>query len=445
MFIMNKKFIILFLLITLSFTLGGCLGIQQHEEMRSQSSLSTSTTLQQDHDTTQPNNNHVMKEDNLSFTALQGQDGYSWGGYGKEGFYYMRNSARDDGTCNIMYADYASQQSVYLCAQANCPHDNESCTSYIVPPEGGVLVEVVGDKLVLFFQNPAHISAENEFAPYVETAELDGSNRKLLFQFDANQMVEKPMISDGRCVYMRVTTQLDAQTRRAELVQLDTQTGDTQTIREMDVDHNERLWGAYDGEFLIYRYKEPLDTGLDEVQLITWNPISEQENLVLSWKMSDPYPVLGKDSLAYEGNDGFFHILDLKTREDKVLSQYTLPNEEDSTKDNVNVSPLFTDNGNLLICETKETERTYYVLNTDGEKRVFTLLYDVDGDKEICKPIAEIEGQSSYLICAGYANGLEKVLVDDGTSLVFDVPNTIYALIAKDDYWKCIDSKNVLS
>lgn len=87
MFIMNKKFIILFLLITLSFTLGGCLGIQQHEEMRSQSSLSTSTTLQQDHDTTQPNNNHVMKEDNLSFTALQGQDGYSWGGYGKEGFY----------------------------------------------------------------------------------------------------------------------------------------------------------------------------------------------------------------------------------------------------------------------------------------------------------------------------------------------------------------------
>lgn len=37
---------------------------------------------------------------------LQKQDGYVWGGYGKDGFYYIRSSGRSDGSCNIMYADY---------------------------------------------------------------------------------------------------------------------------------------------------------------------------------------------------------------------------------------------------------------------------------------------------------------------------------------------------
>lgn len=46
---------------------------------------------------------------------LQKQDGYVWGGYGKDGFYYIRSSGRSDGSCNIMYADYSSGKVLYLC------------------------------------------------------------------------------------------------------------------------------------------------------------------------------------------------------------------------------------------------------------------------------------------------------------------------------------------
>ena len=31
----------------------------------------------------------------------------SGGGYGKDGFYYIRSSGRSDSSCNIMYADYS--------------------------------------------------------------------------------------------------------------------------------------------------------------------------------------------------------------------------------------------------------------------------------------------------------------------------------------------------
>lgn len=49
---------------------------------------------------------------------LQKQDGYVWGGYGKDGFYYIRSSGRSDGSCNIMYAliqksDYWNGVSAY--------------------------------------------------------------------------------------------------------------------------------------------------------------------------------------------------------------------------------------------------------------------------------------------------------------------------------------------
>lgn len=71
----------------------------------------------------------------VELEPLQGAGGTVYGAAGPEGFYSIAGIARPDGSLNIQYTDYASLQTVFLCAQPNCAHDSESCTSFL--PGGG--------------------------------------------------------------------------------------------------------------------------------------------------------------------------------------------------------------------------------------------------------------------------------------------------------------------
>lgn len=184
--------------------------------------------------------------------SLQKQDGYVWGGYGKDGLYYIRSSARADGSCNIMYADYSSGKVFYLCAQANCTHNNSSCSSYIVPGSGGVSPMVVGEKLILVCQKSPYVGSDEDKPSHIITTDLDGSNRTVLAQFKANQFLEKPMLSDGNYLYFRLTTQVDATTEEADLVRIDCSSGKVEFLRSMDPTLNERIWGSFGDKILVY-------------------------------------------------------------------------------------------------------------------------------------------------------------------------------------------------
>ena len=63
------------------------------------------------------------------FENLTQVSGSSYGSGSGEGFYEL--IARQDGSANLRYIDYASAREIYLCAAPNCTHDNESC------PAGG--------------------------------------------------------------------------------------------------------------------------------------------------------------------------------------------------------------------------------------------------------------------------------------------------------------------
>ena len=47
--------------------------------------------------------------------ALQ-SGGVNWGAGTEDGFYFINPIVRKDGSCNLMYADYKSEQVVYLCS-----------------------------------------------------------------------------------------------------------------------------------------------------------------------------------------------------------------------------------------------------------------------------------------------------------------------------------------
>ena len=109
---------------------------------------------------------------------------------------------------------------------------------------------------------------------------------------------------------------------------------------------------------------------------------------------------------------------------------------------NISVTPLFVDDGHLLIRELRDSECTYYVLDTNGNIQTFDLLYDVDGDSDIFYPITSVD-ENRYLVCCGFSVQNEASSLDDGSSTVLPVPDRLYAIIDKNDYWHSVKDSQV--
>ena len=139
--------------------------------------------------------------------ALQ-SGGVNWGASTQEGFYYVNTKARKDGSCNLMYADYKSEQIVYLCSQANCTHDSASCTSYLMPTLGGVLPEQVGNKIILFYKNYPWSDESGEPAR-VESINFDGSERQIIHTFRPEETPYNTMVTDGQNIYFVLEATVD--------------------------------------------------------------------------------------------------------------------------------------------------------------------------------------------------------------------------------------------
>ena len=97
---------------------------------------------------------------------------------------------------------------------------------------------------------------------------------------------------------------------------------------------------------------------------------TSNDEVLFTWKMNDTYPILGDGVLSYVGDDGYFHLMDLQSKEDIPLSQYSIPTSDIS---NISVTPLFADNGHLLIRELNGSECTYFALDTSGDIQTFDL------------------------------------------------------------------------
>lgn len=141
-----------------------------------------------------------------------------------DGFYQV--AAHEDGTFHATYIDYATRQQVYLCSNANCPHNGESCTSWF--PAGDQQIWPVACEDALFF-----VHNDGMDGAYLERAELDGSNRQRLCTLSAGETFEAgAAYRPGWLVMMisGVSNQGDnaAITRRLEAI--DTATGVRTTL-----------------------------------------------------------------------------------------------------------------------------------------------------------------------------------------------------------------------
>ena len=183
-------------------------------------------------DSQQAAQQETSSQNSAVFTALQRSSGWNYGGYAQDGFYYVSSTVSEDGSTNLMYLDYATMQTIYLCSQPNCSHDTEACTSFLPYSAGGILCSVVGDQLVLIFPGNvrASVPASSTVLPHIEVMGLDGSDRKTTVTFEASQQINRPLVTDGTNIYCELDTATEDGNMTAELIQVNPGTGATETI-----------------------------------------------------------------------------------------------------------------------------------------------------------------------------------------------------------------------
>lgn len=369
-------------------------------------------------------------------TMLQGFGGVPIGGFGTDGLYFVTPWARSDGSFNLWYADYDTHLILPLCAQPNCTHQSDSCTSYIPLSPGGVLPEVLGDQLVLFYLGQTHGFDEHTQSANarLEVMELDGSGRRETLSFSPNKMVEKPMVTDGKIIYARLTTYLAEETK-AELIGIDPNQGTYQVICPLDASQNERIWGCAGSHLILYRtHQEEMESELCRLNLQTL-----ETQTIYQWDETQTYPSLYEDTLVYQNQtDHSFHLMNVLSMDDTALPQYVLPERGSDTW----VVVYDYDQGQLLFEEvsinsqTKCLEKeTFYTLCADtGTLQEWPLVYSYQEKTVPVTRVTDIDDEHYLVIFSEEDVSIAEESMDGS---VYYAPGAKkqYASISKTDYW----------
>lgn len=93
----------------------------------------------------------------------------------RDGFYQV--IANEDGSHNAVFIDYKTCQQIYLCADANCRHNTDPCSSWF-PADGTQIWPIACDDQIFF------VHSSQESPSYIEKANPDGSNRQTLYELN---------------------------------------------------------------------------------------------------------------------------------------------------------------------------------------------------------------------------------------------------------------------
>lgn len=434
MFVSKKIKFLFFICSTLVFCCGCANSTSVH---------TSSNSIPSDH--TSPEGSPVSEADSIQLTPLQAFGGEPWGGFAEDGFYYVDPAVRPDGSTRINYIDYKTQRAVPLCAQPNCTHDTVSCAGFIPLCPGGVCPMVANQTLVLFYQGNAREGPgrEVEAVPRVEVMELDGSGRREICRFAANQIPERPVLTDGNSLYLRVTTYNETKTT-AQLICIDLDDGECKALYDLDTGRNERIWGGQGHFIYLYRYSASVESAFEIAEntcyeLCRMDLLTGEKTSLFQWDTHNMRPWLDGNILVWlNTSDGFYHQRDLANNKEVIFKQYT-PNETGS-------AIIDADAEHIIIRETKPSEtegagyeRSFYTLWKDGRIAPWNLVYDYEGDLEPIQRICAANG-TRYLVMLDERFEQTSLLQTDGTSAYVLAPTAVYGLMDQENYWNGTNS-----
>lgn len=333
---------------------------------------------------------------------------------------------------NIVYTDFYSMNSMFLCPNPQCAHNNDTCPSYIINKSTGTIPYVLGDKLCLIY---ASSSSDGTILPRIDTMDLNGANSKTIKTFSADRRFYKPVINDEQNLYLLSTStdETDGKIKLIyEILKCDILSGECEIIYK---DSSQLfIMGCVEDNILFKKFSPTA-----EHELYYLSTTDNEAKLIKSWQNKDIQSYIFKNLMYYFDTDGRLFKLDFLTNEEVLLQEniYELFSNENDIEPDVTFE--YADENGLILEFTyydKWSDSSYnklYAVNMQNkESYEFTLVKEDDRKGHI--NVIEIVGEN-YIVNLGSKKQKMNFVSSEGIIQSYNMSIPAYGIIAKDDYW----------
>lgn len=244
-------------------------------------------------------------QNNLKFTNS------AKGAETEEGFYSI--SYYDDWSGCLIFYDYKTTQAAPVCNEVNCEHHSETCTAWF--GDANNIPRIVSNSKQLIYCYLG-LSGQTQKPAWIETANLDGTDRHVLYEFAANETLYEGFCVDQQYIYALVTRVLEEslQTQQS-LERIDLSSGNCDVLWSADVPAGTAyfLAGSINHQPIIKEISQPNlqvddDRAIIAAQthtLISVNPKDGTLTELYSWQQNDGLEAPLSDTLYYITKDHF--------------------------------------------------------------------------------------------------------------------------------------------
>lgn len=369
---------------------------------------------------------------------LSQRNGVCGGSSSEAGYYYP--VVREDGSFNLTYLDYATQQEVVLCAVPNCTHAGESCTSWFPARQGGLVPVNVGEQLLMISRG-VDLLEEQSNAPQIITMDVSGANRKLLTQFASAEELLPPFAGNDAelfCLYQRTTNKESNAKAETFLVKIDLQTGQCSKLQAFEQQAVKMIGAA--GDTILLQKSTPNGMNLTHA-LLRYYIANDTLTEIATWNNDEKLCFTGKNGYGFVNSDGTVTYCDWNdaTGQGKTLDGVQLPIDGDWGLEMTDFLDSFDDKvifRNVFMGkEPSDRKDTLYGLSlSDNTLTELTLMREIEGGSSA--PVEIVCALKERLLVISASHFREKAMLsEDGTPYQTQALCDQYALIPKDAYW----------
>ena len=358
---------------------------------------------------------------------------------------------------NIIFTDYVTQETRFLCDDPNCDHNSPDCTSYIpYPSRTSLFTDYSGNHLYLLF-NGIEANDREEAAPgSITEMNMDGSGRRTVCVLPEGEMFSAQMMFIAGDEYVFLLT------RHKEPVTIEEWDFETETTIEKEgqrwTDVIEKIWFKDGKREKIKQLRNGVD-GLDALvgavedqylMLVCWD--GNTDSSMGSKVFLDQNGETVKTSEPYKSGE-YWYVDDhcyIKIEKDGEIATATIEYDDSDEIKTIKDIPytssayavLYGGYDNKFFMSYNWVEDGYnreraFILDFGSETwRDFDLRLE-SNTHYFVTPIAD--AGNDYLVLIDRSDTTISLVDADGDPCTYDYYNRpTFALMTKDDYWNSV-------
>mgnify|MGYP000187662150 FL=1 len=331
-------------------------------------------------------------------------------------------------SANIFYTDANTKERIFLCANPNCTHADESCPQLHSYTFSDVSAHAFACWRSAFGRFTETTDSSN---PHGMLMNMDGSNRRTVFELASNQYMQGGFCTSGNDLYFDLYEIDDSGNVTYQLWYVSFENGTSEKVMDLgsDSDHYSLCDGV--NNELCFNHLSS-----DGISYCMYDPQSKT--------MSDPFFVDSSSSGNSMIQDGYLFVLDEQANsvQRTRLSDKEQASASFTVKEGFGAPSMrYLFDGNLMITEAQTLAAD---IPTDGSYDMCS--YILDFDTRNCteftlqtpynnRPVYVLTtiGDACY-VATDYKTYTPTSVSEDGTVSNFDYVANIYAFITKQDY-----------